>query len=159
MNRPFMCYLAGYISDVKALECAEWRLKIKNFFNMKPKWHGQLCFIDPMNGESVASLGKEGLTSCFPPHAIVHRDYNSVLASDLIIANPNTFGEPREPIGTICEMAWAFQLRKPIILISDNYRYINHPFTSYFASAIVKDTDELLKGNLIQQFYKGLANG
>lgn len=99
MKHPYTIYLAGYISDKKALECAEWRVRIKNFFNMKPKWHGQLCFIDPMNGESVASLGKEGLTSCFPPHAIVHRDYNSVLASDLIIANPNTFGEPREPIG------------------------------------------------------------
>ena len=156
---PFTIYLCGYISDVRALECAEWRCRIKNFYNMKPKWHGAIRFIDPMNGESTASLGKEGLTSAFPPHAIVHRDYNSVLASDLIIANPNTFGESREPIGTICEMAWAFQMRKPIILISDNYRYIHHPFTSYFASAIVKDTDELLKSDLIQQFFKGLANG
>jgi len=159
VNRPYMIYLAGYISKEKALECMEWRARIKNFYNMKPKWHGAIEFVDPMNGESVASLGKEGLTSSFPPHAIVHRDRSSVKEADLIIANVNTFGEERAPIGTICEMAWAFLYEKPIIMITEDPRYIHHPFTSYFSSAIVKSVDELLKGELISQFYKGLANG
>ena len=159
LNKTLVCYLAGYISNTKALECAEWRQRIKTFFYIKPKWHGAISFIDPMNGEAVASLGHEGLTSSFPPHAIVHRDYNSIKECNLVIANMNTFGEERPPIGTIAELAWAFQMRKPIIMITDNYRYLNHPFTSYFASATVKDTDELLKGDLIQQFYKGLNNG
>ena len=152
---PFSIYLAGYISGNKSLECKEWRMRIKNFFYLKPKWQTAISFIDPMNGEDTASLCKEGLTSSFPPHAIVHRDYNSIKMCDLVVANMNTFGETRPPIGTICELAWAFEMRKPIIMITDDYRYQNHPFTSYFASAIVNNTDELLKGDLIQQFYKG----
>lgn len=155
----FRVYLAGYISDKTALECAAWRFQIKNFFHLKPKWHGAISFIDPMNGEAVATLGAEGLTSSFPPHAIVLRDYNSIKECNLIIANMNTFGESRPPIGTICELAWGFEMRKPIIMITDDYRYQNHPFTSYFASAICKDVDELLKGDLIQQFFKGTVNG
>lgn len=148
-------YLAGFIHGEKIKECMEWRIKIRDYFYKNPKWHNEICFLDPLNGKEHGTIDKEGLKSSFSPHAIFHRDYKCVCDCDLVIANMNTFGAERGLGGTLCELAWAWDKRKPIIMISEDPRYIHHPFFEYMASMIYATVDKMLEDKAIQQFYMG----
>lgn len=65
----------------------------------------------------------------------------------------------RENFGTICEIAWALKMQKPLILIVPEkraYIYENHPFAKR-ASAIVKSVDELVEKKWLNNLYKAIA--
>ncbi len=149
-------YLAGYIQGTKIKQCSEWRKKIRE--HVEAHYYPEITILDPLNGKDFASLTADGLKSNRPPHAIVHRDRMSIESADLIIANMNRFGEQRVSVGTICELAWGFQLEKPIIMITNEKQYSEHPFLSYFASAIYKTVDELIENEIIDYFYKGVIH-
>jgi len=151
----FKVYLAGFIQGTKIEECVAWRKKIREHYVMGG-W--DIVWLDPLNGKEFGSITDDGLKSNIPAHAIVHRDYRSVEDSDLIIANMDTFGESRPLTGTLCELAWAWDKHIPIIMITDEKKYKDHPFLEYFASAIVPTVDKLLEEKLINYFYKGANN-
>ena len=67
----------------------------------------------------------------------------------------NTFGETRTPTGTLCELAITGYLHKPLIVITDDRNYYEHPWIKDFASMIVSSVDELLEKKYIDYFYKG----
>ena len=152
-------YLAGFIAGQEDIlkQCSEWRKKIVNHYeNWKDQLDYPIIFLDPLNSKDYEKISIDGTEAeGIDPNAIIHRDYQCVLKSDIIIANLNTFGMSRVPFGTICECAWAFQQHKPIIIISDDPVYAKHPFSRYFASVIVKDVDELLDRKILNYFYKG----
>lgn len=154
--RDMTIYLAGYISGEVLEQCLSWRKKIREFYD---DWKGQgipypINWLDPVNGENYAEISKDGLTSNMPSNAIVHKDYLSVVKSDLIIANLSTFGCLRPAIGTISEITIAWTEHKPVVLITDEEMYKNHPFLKYFSSWIVDTVDELLSKKIINEFYK-----
>jgi len=151
----FTVYLCGFMSGRKLTECTEWRKQIREYFNLNPKWHGQICFYDPFNGQERQTIDKEGLCSSIPGPALVARDYAGIKASDLIVANLNTFGETRPLTGSIYELAWAWLEHKPVIIITQDKNYIQHPFIQSTASMIVPDVKTLLKSKYIQYFYQG----
>ncbi|MEK6880096.1 MAG: hypothetical protein AABY22_10830 [Nanoarchaeota archaeon] len=65
----------------------------------------------------------------------------------------------RENFGTICEIAWALYLQKPLILIvpiDRKYIYENHPFAKR-ASVIVTSVDQLLKEKWLNTLYKAIS--
>lgn len=65
----------------------------------------------------------------------------------------------RENFGTICEIAWALYLTKPLILIVPESRkeiYQKHPFAKR-ASVIVTSVDQLLQEKWLQTLYKSIA--
>jgi len=65
----------------------------------------------------------------------------------------------RENFGTICEIAWALYLKKPLILIVPESRkeiYIKHPFAKR-ASVIVTSSEQLLKEKWLQILYKSIS--
>jgi len=152
----FKVYLAGYISGSKLEQCAEWRRKIRSFYALK-SWN-DLIFLDPLNGKEFATITKDGLHSSIPSHAIIHRDYQSVINSNLVIANLDTFGDKRPITGTIAELAWAWEHKISIILITTEEQYKSHPFLEYFASIIVNNVDELLNKRYLDYFYQGTVN-
>jgi len=140
-------YLAGFIQESKIKECIAWRKCIRDHYdNWKGKERYPLTWLDPLNGLD--------LEIC-PEKAFIHRDYSSVINADLIVANMDMFGEKRFPIGTVCEVAWAWEHRKPTILIAKEEQFREHPFLKYFASWIVNDIDELLAKKIINYFFKG----
>jgi nucleoside 2-deoxyribosyltransferase len=108
-----------------------------------------------MNGHAISTLTPDGLKSVIPGNALVVRDLKCVEHSDLVIANLNTWGEKRAPTGTICEVAIAGYTNKPLIVITDDYNYREHPFIVEFASIIVPTVEELLEKKFIDYFYKG----
>jgi len=153
----FTVYLAGYINDKKIEECFAWRKQIRDHYE---HWKGEkypIDWLDPMNGE-FGTITKSGLQCVLPGKALVHRDYNSVKVSDLIIANLDTFGETRPLTGTIYELAWAWSMEKPVIVITDEDNYKFHPFIVDSASVIVSSIEELLEKKYINYFYKGKVN-
>ena len=148
-------YLAGYISGSKILECSSWRKKIREYYSMRD-W--KCDFLDPLNGKEFSEITEDGLKSDVPPEAIFDRDKMSVRNADIVIANLETFGETRPPFGTHCEIAWAGLLGKPIILITKDKQYIEHPFIKRMVSWIVPDVDTLLKLKIINYMFKGINN-
>jgi len=148
-------YLAGYINGSVIEECIAWRKKIRlHYENWKGGQGYPIEFLDPLNGESLGVISSDGNKGCFPPQMVVHKDYTCVSKSDLIVANMDTFGEARPPIGTLCEVVWAYDLRKSVILISNNEHYTEHPFLKYFSSIIVSSVEELLEKKVLNSFYK-----
>jgi len=146
-------YLAGYISGKMLKECTEWRIKIREHY-AKMDWN--ICWLDPLNGKEFATITADGMKSAVPGSALTDRDWMSVSNADLIVANMDTFGEVRPPIGTLCELAWAWTMRKPIIMITKETWYKEHPFMQEFVSWYVPDVETLIKEKLINYFYKGL---
>lgn len=152
----FSCYLAGYINDKKIKECVEWRQKIVNHY----RGHSYpIEWFDPLNGKNLKAIIENGLKSQeITSKMILSGDIMSVKASDLIIANMDKFGESRDLTGTTCEMAIAWYLGKPIIMISKDPNYTEHPFLKEFASIIVGSVEELLEKKYINYFYKRVHN-
>jgi len=150
----FSVYLAGYIHGEVLDKCIEWRNKIKEFFYLNPKWFKEIFILDPLNGKDLNSITPDGLKSNIPSQAIVHGDYLSVKRADLIVANLNTFGKNRASVGTFFELAWAYEQKKPVIIITDEEQYLEHPFIKTTASVFVKSVDELLEKKYINYFYK-----
>lgn len=147
-------YLAGFIHGKKLKECTEWRLKIRNHY-LSTGW--PLEFLDPLNGKELGTISNDGLKADVPASAIVDRDFASVKKADLIIANLDRFGEDRVPVGTISELSWAWMLQKPIIVISNELQYIDHPFITKFASWIVPSIEILFKEQIIDYMYGGVS--
>lgn len=66
----------------------------------------------------------------------------------------------RENFGTICEIAWALYLNKPLLLIVPESRkeiYEKHPFAKR-ASVIVTSVEELIEKKWLQILYKSIAS-
>jgi len=148
-------YLAGIIDGKNIEKCREWRHKvIKHYTNWKNtgKNYGDLCFLNPLNGED--NVSPDGLTSNVPTKAILDKDYIAIKTCDLFIAYMENFGVERPMLGTIMEIAFAYEFRKPIILISDNELYKKHPFICNMVSWYFDTVDDMLKQKAINIFYK-----
>lgn len=156
---PIKVYLAGYIQKSVIEECKAWRKKIREHYT---KWKGgkeyPIVWFDPLNGEEKAEITPSGLVTNIPSNAIVHRDYQCVVKADVIVANMDTFGQDRPLTGTLFELAWAYEHRKPVILITNEDRYKYHPFMTNTASYIVESVDELLDEKILNFFFKGWNN-
>jgi nucleoside 2-deoxyribosyltransferase len=154
----FRIYLAGYINNEVIDKCVEWRKQIALYFNSNPKWQGVISFLDPLNGDDMKNITEEGLKCSLPGKALIHRDYNSIRSADLIVANLDTFGEDRPIVGTVFELAWAWEFKKPVIVITDDDKYKFHPFIMDTASIIVSNVEELLEKKYINFMFKGQNN-
>lgn len=120
-------YLAGLIStDFK--ESLLWREHVE------PAFLGSgMQVLSPMRGKKTLDVFSKdgGVTDPWlSAKDIIFRDYGDVSQADVILAHLETFGSPRPLIGTVCELAWAWQLKKPVVAIAaeDNYLMRKHPF-------------------------------
>lgn len=151
-------YLSGFINGNKIEECLSWRRKIREYFDLKSKWHGKLTFLDPLNGKSFEAIDSDGFKSNIPAKAFLKRDHHCVRIAELVIVNLNTFGETRPPVGTICELAWAWIYDIPVIVIAEDKHYTEHPFVKDIADIIVSSVEELLEKEYLSYYYKGLVS-
>lgn len=157
-QKEMYIYLCGYINSYVMDECTSWRKRIRSFYEDYKGARYPCSFIDPINGEDLSKIKDGGLKSNIPVNMIVHRDYNSVKNCDLIVANLDTFGQIRPPIGSLIEIGWGWQFHKPIILISSEHMYKDHPFLSYMVSYVVESVEELLEKKLINTIYKSTVS-
>jgi hypothetical protein len=154
-TKEMVVYLAGQISGKYIQECAGWRIKIREHY-MRKDW--PIIFVDPLNGKEFAEITEGGLKSDVPAEAIFDRDKMSVQNADIVVVNLEAYDNSREPFGSHCELAWAGLLGKPIILITKEQKYIQHPFVTRMVSWIVPDVETLLEKRILNYFFKGLNN-
>jgi len=151
----YSIYLAGYISGKKLNECLKWRKDLRLHYKALD-W--PIIWLDPLNGETFKDIDTEGLKCSIPGKSLVHRDYASVCQANLLVVNLDTFGEIRPLTGTIYELAWAWEQHKPVIIITTERNYKEHPFIKDTASIIVSNLEELIQKKYINYFYKGTVS-
>jgi len=130
VSKPVV-YLAGLIST-QAQQSLDWRPYITPRLE-----NGGFEVLSPMRGKDPCKLLNGGLTDpTLTSHDIILRDSIDVKRSDVILAHLETFGGGRALLGTIAELAWAWQLRIPVVGIaaSCNHLMRNHPFVKEFVS-------------------------
>lgn len=120
-------YLAGLIST-DFTESLLWRIDAAPILESSG-----FNVLSPMRGkEKLALLSKDGgiTDPRLTPKDIMLRDYNDVVESDVILMHLDSFGSTRPLLGTIVELGWAWQLKKPIVAIAaeDNILMRTHPF-------------------------------
>jgi len=135
----FVVYLAGLISGEKLDECREWRGWFKQKFVDEP-----VVFLDPLEGYHGAitpdGLKSEEIEGLF----FVQRDRWAIKNADVVIANLERFDKNRCIIGTLFEICWACEERKPIIVITTEPQYKHHPFITSCA-VVVESLEEATK--------------
>ena len=109
-----LVYLAGPITGASYGDNTDWRVQISD---MLPD-----CIepISPMRGKTylrdesaIADEYTDSVLSC--SRGIMSRDYNDVKRADALIVNFLDAG--RASLGSVMEIAWAYAMQKPVILV------------------------------------------
>lgn len=118
-------YLAGPITGLSYEAATKWREDVKEslpeyecFSPLRAKWYLQQYAQLP-----AVSTSDKPLSSA---KGILCRDYFDCSTADLIIVN--FLNAKRISIGTVAEIAWAWQARKPIIAIMNSKNVHEHDF-------------------------------
>lgn len=123
MNR---IYLAGPITSLTESQASGWRRNAADYF---AKFNIE-CF-SPMRDtkslpENTPICGQTEYGCTFTTSkGVMSRDYFDVKRADLIFVN--FLGSKQTSIGTVMEVAWAWQMQKPIVVVANDDDYhINH---------------------------------
>ena len=154
MRRPLV-YLAGPMKGLTVDNANEWRTVTKNFC-----YDHNIETVSPLRGRS-SLVDKEVMRTHYDgdplltQSAITRRDYFDVRRSDAVFVN--FMDSKTVSIGTIAEIAWAWQLQKPVIVIMekdsefdpDLYKLLNtHPFMCEFVTIRVYTLEDGLQSLL-----------
>lgn len=135
--RGSQVYLAGPISGLTHGECTDWREK----FRLELLVEGIECF-SPMRGkEYLANVGKiEGsydFDVMATPRGIMTRDFWDCTTCDALLVN--LLGAERISVGTVMELAWAYQSRIPVVCVMEEGNLHEHPMVSEAIGFLVRD--------------------
>lgn len=128
-------YLAGPISGLTFGEASAWREK------MKRALHPDIDAFSPLRDKESHLPADEPLSPdaigdghpLVAENGLFMRDFFDVQRADLLLVN--LLGTKRVTQGTLYEIAWAFQLRKPIVAILEpTGNPHEHPFLRCCAS-------------------------
>lgn len=135
-------YLAGPMSGMSYEQANNWRkyaedaLRDVGIGALSP-----LRYKDALsNVDALAKFIPESDDKLLTNAGILTRDYNDVSTSDALLINFE--GATEASIGTVAEIAWAWILRKPIVIIMDDNNIHKHGFITQMAPLIAEDLDE-----------------
>lgn len=140
-------YLAGPIVGCDFGEANNWREDVCKWFERN--LFGKVCGISPLRCEELP--GTQYNMGAVDPlfgsdEAVATKNLYDVGATDLTLAYvPRALEERRPVYGTISEIAWAKLLRKPVILVSDAPRVMNHPVIKASCGWRVERMEDALK--------------
>ena len=119
-------YLAGPIQDCNRREANDWRddvtfsLRQHNIIGISP------LRCEPLIGETYN--GGNADPRFGTARAIASKNFFDVANCDMVLAYmPRNLEKSTLSIGTILEIGWAFGLRKPVVLVTDDERLVKHP--------------------------------
>lgn len=141
----FKVYLAGPIAGKSFDESNDWREKIAQsdfarkveFFSPLRGKHKLLSHLPVINDTSPVD---HPLTRS---KGILARDFNDVATCDLLLAN--FLGAERVSVGTVSEIAWAWILRKPIIVVMEPGSIHDHIFVTEQAGFVVPTLNQAIE--------------
>ncbi len=133
MNRKV--YLSGPITGLTYEDAVEWtnyaKTMLANF---------GIDGFRPLRGESYGGIALPVITNQRNRECII-RDRYDVMTSDCILVN--LFGANKPSFGTYTEIAWAFLLQKPVVLVMENKGNLHeHGFLQEMVSHRTDDLDE-----------------
>ena len=123
-------YLSGpiFLDDKEATE--GWRNRVTSYFtrprmdagmqDCPPRFSG-FTTLDPCRKKATYRNGFH------TPNEILFRDLKDVDESDIILVNFNLKPD-KISIGTICEIQHAWEQKKPVVIVSDDQRILEHPW-------------------------------
>ena len=136
-------YLAGLISTDHP-ESLTWRDEAA--FRLVESWG--LDVLSPVRGKDMTTSKDGGLsTPEQTSKAIILRDYNDIQQADLMLVNLNLWGSPRPLVGTLMELAWAWEMKMPVVAVcakSDSLMR-DHPFIQECVSHYCETVEEAIE--------------
>jgi hypothetical protein len=151
--RKYYVYLCGPITGLSFDICSEYYRRVAALL---PPW---IVPLSPMRGkgylQGVPVLGDtyEGMALA-SQRGVVCRDFFDVRRADVVLAN--FLGATRVSIGSSFELAWAFQLQKPVILAMEEQDNVHEHTFVREACAFRLPTLEQACKTLIQVVTPGL---
>ncbi len=141
-----LVYLAGAIANVSGFEATQWRenvafalgqVGIQTRNPMRAK-----RFLSEQTKISSTYHDYEHKGTFFTSRGIMTRDFNDVKQSDALLVN--LLGAVKPSLGTIMELAWAFALQKPAVVVieDEGNPHDNHPMVHEAISFRVNTLDE-----------------
>lgn len=133
-------YLAGPICGCDSGEANDWRTYVSD------QLRDNIIGVSPLRREPM--VGKVYPLSSDDPkfntvRAIKAKNELDTRSCDLVLAYlPKHMNDKRPSYGTIVEMAWAYMLGKPVMLVTDDPYLKEHPLTSSISSWILEDLDQ-----------------
>jgi nucleoside 2-deoxyribosyltransferase len=136
-------YLAGLIST-EFPESLYWRERVE------PELSQYFSVLSPMRGKKdLQKTSKDGGLNdpSLDSKDIILRDYSDVKATDIVFAHLDLFGSPRPLTGTVAELAWTWQMQKPVIAIASKTNSLmrNHPFIKEMVAHYFETEGEAVK--------------
>lgn len=120
-------YLCGPITGLSYEEARHgWRSKMRKLVDSR------IDLLSPMRQENHLAEIKKISPEAYPENpvstakAIVAKDFLDVTAADIIVAN--FVGAKELSVGSICEVSWAYALRKPVILVMEKEGNVHDRF-------------------------------
>ena len=120
-------YLAGLISTDHP-ESLAWR---EDACYLLGRDVPGVCVLSPVRGKDMSKSKDGGLsTPDQGSKSIIMRDYNDIRQADMMLVNLNLWGSTRPLVGTLMELAWAWEMKMPVIAICAEGDTLmrNHPF-------------------------------
>ncbi len=130
MTRPLV-YLAGAIAGLSGSDATTWRHAACAYLADR-----NIETLDPMRAKR-ALAAQERISTDFNDYAgrgvfftsrgIMTRDFNDVRRCDALLVNLRGLAKPS--LGTIMELAWAYALQKPAVVVieAEGNPHDNHP--------------------------------
>jgi nucleoside 2-deoxyribosyltransferase len=90
-----------------------------------------MTVLSPLRGKDMTKSKDGGLsTPDQGSKSIIIRDYNDIKRADVMLVNLNLWGSTRPLVGTLMELAWAWQMQMPVVAVcaKDDVLMRNHPF-------------------------------
>jgi len=138
-NSPTV-YLAGAITGERYDGATDWRERVATELD----YVGITAF-SPMRGKEyldtekpIAAEYSDRILS--NSRAIMTRDFFDVRRADLLLVN--LLGTRKASIGTTMEIAWGYQLQKPIVLVMEPENVHNHPMIREAVGYWVESLDD-----------------
>lgn len=137
-------YLAGPISGLTFDVAQDWRTTAQNFLAGRG-----VKGLSPLRdkeylravGELSPQCGKEGKAGVLSlPRSIMTRDFYDCTTCDVVLVN--LLGAQRVSIGTVMEIAWAYQCRTPVVLVMDANNVHEHAMINEAYGYRVASLDE-----------------
>jgi len=148
-REQFVVYLSGTMDEDK-VEHREWRRKATKLLGE----HG-IITRSPYRGRDKSKIVKMDnyhyIVTDAPvnnrlSNMLVARDLKDVQDCDMLLVNLRETKGGRPSIGTISELAWAYEHHKPVVCVVDketsDSHYYKHPFVHQFISQWVSNVED-----------------
>jgi len=140
MNKTI--YLAGPVGGLTEEEAKGWRKQFADDL----KFYAEVKGISPLRAEpptdgsyDIQNSANSGDECWGSPRAVASKNYFDVTHCDIVVAYL-----PSKSLGTVVEMAWAFEMGKSVILVSDVPDIADHPLLMRCASWIVPTLEDAM---------------